>query len=315
MQLLQLRIIPLLLVFLTTSLSAQDLHAQEMRVTLLGTGTPAPFADRAGPATLIEAGDQSLLIDAGRNVVVRLWQKSIPLRDIDAVFLTHFHHDHINGLADLWLTGWLSTDYGQRTVPLNLIGPNGTQQLADGLTMAYARNAEIRILDEQLSEESLQFAVQEFDAPALVYDQGGVQVRAFEVNHGEYITPSVGYRIDYGEHSVVISGDTTYDIRIAEAAKGVDLLIHEVMAWTEEAMINVPSAPQIAAHHTTPEQAGQIFSQAEPALAAYSHLILRGVSEAEIESRTRTTYSGPLAIGRDLMSFVISDQGVDIESP
>lgn len=285
---------------------------QEMRVTLLGTGTPGPYTDRAGPATLIQAGEQSLLIDAGRNVTVQLWQDRIPFREIDAVFLTHFHHDHINGLADLWLTGWLGTDYGSRSVPLLLIGPEGTQNVAAGLEMAYSRNNEIRVLDENLSGEAASFTVQEFSTEGIIYEQDGVTVRTFEVNHGELITPAVGYRVDYAGLSVVISGDTTYDEGLASVAEGVDLLVHEVMAWDDAAMQAVPSAAQIAAHHTTPEEAGRIFQMAVPKLAAYSHLVIRGVSDEEIIRRTRTTYPGPLVVGKDMMHFVISNEGVEI---
>lgn len=78
-----------------------------MRVTLLGTGTPNPQPERFGPATLVEAGSQRLLFDAGRGVTIRLNQLGIPMREVTAVFITHFHSDHLVGLADLWLIGWL----------------------------------------------------------------------------------------------------------------------------------------------------------------------------------------------------------------
>lgn len=294
---------------------ASGAFAQEMTVILLGTGTPAPNPERAGPATLVRAGDQTLLIDAGRNVTTRLWQKRIPFRDIDAVFLTHFHHDHINGLGDLWMTGWLGTDYGLRRKPMLLVGPEGVGKIAGGLELAYSRNVEIRTLDENLPEEAASFTVHEFTSPGVVYDEGGVSVQAFTVNHGELITPAVGYRIDYAGLSVVISGDTTYDERVAAAARGTDLLIHEVMAFDAKAMQAIPTATQIAAHHTTPEEAGRIFDMASPRLAAYSHLVLRGTSDEELTRRTRTAYDGPLVIGRDLMEFVITADGVDVASP
>ena len=85
------------------------------RVTLLGTGTPIPRPDRFGPSTLIEAGDQTVLIDAGRGATIRLFQLGIPIGRIDALLLTHFHSDHTVGIPDLWLTGWLSSHFGART--------------------------------------------------------------------------------------------------------------------------------------------------------------------------------------------------------
>ena len=80
----------------------------DFRVTLLGTGVPIPSPERFGPSTLIEAGDQKLLIDAGRGATIRLYQLNVPIGRIDALLLTHYHSDHTCGIPDLWLTGWLS---------------------------------------------------------------------------------------------------------------------------------------------------------------------------------------------------------------
>lgn len=88
-------------------LTAGGAVAQDFRVTLLGTGSPNPLPDRFGPATLVEAGPEKLLFDAGRGVTIRLNQIKVPMGAITATFLTHFHSDHVNGLPDLWLTGWI----------------------------------------------------------------------------------------------------------------------------------------------------------------------------------------------------------------
>ena len=104
------------------------LHAADniFRVTLLGSGTPDPSADRFGPSTLIEAGDQTLLIDVGRGATIRLFQLHIPLSKVDVVFLTHYHSDHTVGMPDLLLTGWLPPPFGHRTQPRRLEGSYGT---------------------------------------------------------------------------------------------------------------------------------------------------------------------------------------------
>src|SRR5215470_4133464 len=105
------------LALLCPLLCPEDGRAQgdeTFRVTLLGTASPTPRPTRFGPSTLIEAGDQKLLIDAGRGVPIRLKQLNIPLGKIDALLLTHFHSDHTSGVPDLWLTGWLGTAYAQR---------------------------------------------------------------------------------------------------------------------------------------------------------------------------------------------------------
>src|SRR3989442_795228 len=105
----------------------------DFRVTLLGTGTPIPRPDRFGPSTLIEAGDQKLLIDAGRGATIRLYQIGVPIGRIDALLLTHYHSDHTCGVPDVWLTGWLQSHYARRTQPFRVIGPLGAKDLMANL--------------------------------------------------------------------------------------------------------------------------------------------------------------------------------------
>jgi len=287
--------------------------SQTIRVTLLGTGVPTPNIERFQAATLIEAGGRKLLVDAGRGVSIRIWQLGIPLRDIDAVFLTHFHSDHINGLGDLWATGWLPTQYGQRANPLRLVGPAGTREIASGIEQTYARDVAIRAADEHLPLQGAAFDVDEFDSGGVVYDEGGVRVTAFEVDHGELIKPAYGYRVDYEGRSVLISGDTRYDERIVAAAEGVDLLIHEVISTDDRVFEQAPRLLDVRDHHTVPEQVGMIFSRVHPKLAVYSHLVMLSLPGipvpplSDLVERTRTTYKGPLLVGEDLMRFEIGD--------
>ena len=170
--------------------------AQNFKVTLLGTGDPIPRTDRFGPATLVEVGGQELLFDVGRGATQRLVQMNIALSAIDAVFLTHFHHDHLVGLPDLWMTGWIPPPFGRRSVPFEVWGPTGTASLLSNLEEAFALNTSIRIPDELLVPEGIEMVAHEFDKDGVVYEKDGVQVTAFAVDHGALIKPSYGYRID-----------------------------------------------------------------------------------------------------------------------
>jgi ribonuclease Z len=288
--------------------------ADEIRVTLLGTGTPTPRLSSFSASTLVEAGSEKLLFDLGRGSTMRLYQKRIPLGSINAHFISHLHSDHTVGLPDLWLTGWLPTPFGLRKTPMVVFGPAGTVAMTENLTRAYAEDIRIRTADEHLDPKGIAFAATDIK-PGIVYDKNGVKVTAIEVNHGELIRPAYGYMIEFDGKKVVLSGDTKYDERIAAAAKDADLLIHEV-AVIEPALLDDPkfSYRYIQNHHTSPEEAGRIFSQAKPKLAVYSHIVFATVKpvpdvpEEVLVQRTRTAYSGPLLVGRDLMSFTISDR-------
>lgn len=289
-------------------------HADEdFRVTLLGTGDPIPRLDRFGPATLVEAGDQKLLFDVGRGATQRLVQLGIPLRNVDAVFLTHFHHDHLVGLPDMWMTGWIPPPFGRRQVPYEVWGPTGTASMLEHLEKAFALNTSIRIPDELLPPAGIEMVAHEFDEDGVVYEKDGVVVTAFAVDHGDLIKPSYGYRIDYDGRAVVISGDTKFDKNLIKAGKGADLVIHEVALASDELLASSEQFRRIVGHHTTPEEAGIVFDEISPKLAVYTHLVMlssASIPEAPLASlitRTRSNYDGPLIVGEDLMSFIVGD--------
>lgn len=287
------------------------------RVTLLGTGAPDPQPDRFSASTLIEAGSQKILIDAGRGAVIRLAQLHIPLGKIDVLFLTHYHSDHTVGIPDLWLTGWLPPPFGQRKSPFHVIGPVGAVNLMSNLERAYADDIKVRIDDQKLAPEGVTVNVEEFTKEGVVYDHDGLRVTAFEVNHGDAVKPAFGYRIDYAGHSALISGDTRFNENVIKYGTGTDLLVHEVFAVMPELMKS-PAIQIIAAHHVTPAEAGTVFSRAHPKLAVYTHLSLigtptvRAVTTDDIVAQTRETYKGPLVVGEDLMGFDITADGVAV---
>src|SRR3954451_6777093 len=300
--------------------ASAECHAQsDFRVTLLGTASPTPRPGRFGPSTLVEAGSQKLLFDMGRGVPIRLAQLKVPLGAINAHFITHYHSDHVSGIPDLWLTGWLSPPYARRTAPFRVIGPTGAKALMENLQKAYALDVKIRLEDEKLPAAGVAVETQEFDKAGVVYEKDGVKVTAFEVDHGAAIKPAYGYRIDYKGRSVVISGDTRYNENVIKYGTGSDLLIHEVGSARKELMVNL-FAQRIIAHHTTPSEAGQVFSKAKPKLAVYTHIVLLSsatISEPtldEVVAETRTTYSGPLEVGDDLMGFEIGET-VTVKKP
>jgi ribonuclease Z len=309
----------LILALLSCCVGVAHATETEITVTLLGTGSPIPQPDRFGPATLVQVGGQNLLFDAGRGVTTRLYQLKVPMREVTPTFITHYHSDHINGLPDLWLTGWLGAPWAKRATPMQIIGPVGLLDLTTNLTKAYAADIRIRIADEHYPPEGVSFAAQEFDKDGVVFDKDGVKVTAFEVNHGDEIKPAYGYRVDYDGHAVTISGDTRENENVVRYGAGVDLLIHEVCAARPE--VNDAQAKAVMAHHTSPKEAGTVFGRARPKLAAYTHIVLiarpniPAPTTAEVVAQTRQTYDGPLVVGADLMSFHVTERGVEVKQP
>ncbi len=300
----------LLAIVLVTPVSSKG---QSMRVTLLGTGTPNPHPERFGPATLVEAGSQQLLFDAGRGVTIRLNQLGIPMREVTAVFITHFHSDHLVGLADLWLIGWLPPNYGRRQTPLRIWGPLGLSKITAGMEEAYSTDIAIRVKDEALPRSAAKFDVNEYTEGGVIYEHEGVAVTSFEVNHGELIKPAYGYRVDYAGRSVVISGDTRFDQNVIKAAKGADLLVHEVVAIPEALFAINPAMKRVEAHHTTAEEVGTVMSEAKPRLGVLTHYVLTSgpgippATKEEVLDRVKTRYSGPVVAGHDLMAIEVGE--------
>ena len=310
-----------LLVFLLLATCMTPAYAAEsdMTVTLLGTGSPIPEPDRFGPATLVQAGAQNLLFDTGRGLTTRLYQLKVPMHDVTPTFITHYHSDHINGLPDLWLTGWLGAPWAKRTTPMQIIGPVGLLDLTANLTKAYAADIRIRMADEHYPPQGVSFDAHEFSRDGVVFEKDGVKVTAFEVDHGDEIKPAYGYRVDYHDHAVTISGDTRKNENVVRYGTGVDLLIHEVCAARPE--VNDAQAKAVMAHHTSPQEAGTVFDRAKPKLAAFTHIVLiarASIAAPKIEdviAQTRETYAGPLVVGADLMSFSIGKNGVEVRTP
>jgi ribonuclease Z len=276
--------------------------ASEIRVTLLGTGTPRPLMDRFGPSILVEAGDEKLIFDVGRGAMQRLVQLEVSYADLTGVLLTHLHSDHIVGLPDLWLTGWIISN---RATPLPLWGPAGTSKMAEGLESAFSFDREIRVRDDKAPAAGGHLDARDI-GEQVVFDRGGVKVTSFLVDHG-IVRPALGYRVDAGGRSVVLSGDTRYSRSLIEHAKGVDLLIHEVGAGSPEELRRSERSRTIIDHHTTPEQAAQLFNEVRPKLAVFSHIVLRDARVEDVMRTTRLTYAGPLQLGEDLMRFHVGD--------
>jgi len=285
-----------------------------IRVTLLGTGTPALRIDRFGPATLVQAGPLNLLFDAGRGVTMRLGQLHMPAGSIDATFLTHFHSDHTNGLPDLYLSGYVPLPLGGRQGAMQLYGPPGVAELAQGLTMAYRMDRVER--GAAAIPEAATTIETHVVRPGVVFDQDGVTVEAFHVHHD--VSPETfGYKITHAGHVVVISGDTAYQPQLGEIGKGADVFVHEVAAAAPQ-LADDPFIKVVLSGHTAPEDVGRVFAAARPRLGVLTHIVQLpdhgpiAPTDAQILERVRSTYTGDLLLGHDLTRIEVSNAGISV---
>jgi ribonuclease Z len=287
-------------------------QAQSITVTLLGTGGPPPSMERFGPSTLVEAGGQRFVFDAGRGALQRLTQAGVRWQQVDALLFTHLHSDHVVGFPDLWLTGWLVSP--GRSRPLRVLGPTGTQDLLSHLRQAFQFDLSIRVTDDRVSPAGVEVLATDIEE-GVVHDSGGVRITAFLVDHAP-VEPALGYRIDYGGRSVVLSGDTRKSDTVVRYAQGVDLLVHEVASpeTFARAGVHPERARSVLAHHATPEEAGEVFQRAKPALAVYSHIIQPTATDEDLLPPTRRVYSGRVEVGADLMVIIVGDT-IEVRRP
>lgn len=281
-----------------------------MRVILLGTAAGPTFdAQRLGISTLVEAGSERLLFDAGRSLTTGMARMAINPSDVTKVFLTHLHSDHIISLPELYLFPWASQG---RNVPLQVWGPNGTRRMFAHLQEAFAFDIRIRRdVDEKFSPDGIRVIATDIREGS-VYESNGIRVTAFLVDHSP-VTPAFGYRIDYQGRSIAISGDTKPSDNLVKFASGVDLLIHEVARPKQDpAFIGPPDellpnsrqtrgrAKIIAEHHTDGVEAGRVFQRVKPKLALFSHF---NVDPSATLRLVRQNYEGPVEFGEDLMTI------------
>jgi ribonuclease Z len=277
--------------------------AAKMYAILLGTGFPRPDAERAGPSTAIIVGEKVYLVDAGRGVMQRVAGAGLKPANIQAVFLTHLHSDHIDGLPDVFHSTW---QFG-RSTPFQLYGPDGTSDVVQGILKFYAADIHIR---RDLTEK-LPAAGATIDMHILkegvVYQDGDLRVTAFLVDHFP-VVPAFGFRFDTPDGSIVISGDTHPNENLVRFARGADVLIHE--AYLPQS--NAPSAAPgdtaaegawFARYHSTATEAGDDAARAGVKILVLTHLIPHrpGDSDAIFRAEAAKSFHGKIIVGHDLM--------------
>lgn len=288
-----------------------------LHAVFCGTGSPLPDRSRAGPCTGVVAGDRFFIFDAGEGAAETLSLMGFMPAEVDAVFLTHLHSDHMDGLMPLALQRWASS---AATAPMPLYGPEGVDRVAAGFNEAYAIDRGYRVAhhgEAIVPTSGFGLAAHPFVMPegadrAVVYDEGGVRVIAFLVRHAP-VNNAVGYRVEYGGRALVISGDTSKAESVARESRGADLLIHEALSPTLSGVMGGAAGSSgragvaqifddILDYHATPAEAAETAQEAGVGALALTHLIpplaVPGLEQPFLGD-ARSKYSGPLWMMRD----------------
>ena len=292
-----------------------------IHVALCGSGSPLPDPTRAGPCSAVIIDGKMFIVDIGGGAVRNLGLMGLNPGATEALLLTHFHSDHIDGMGELMMQRWAG---GGRDAPLPVIAPDGVQPIVDGLNAAYSADAQYRIahhgeatiLPTGAGGAAKPFSMPQGQAQLLVYDQGGIRITAFSVDH-KPISPAVGYRFDYKGRSVVFSGDTVKLPAVAKACNGCDLLVHEALNATMVRTMEKAFAKagrkrlekimaDIQNYHTTPVEAAETARAGRAKMLILSHIV-PALPVAYLDSHylkgVDAAFDGPVVLGRDGMLF------------
>ena len=276
----------------------------DVRLIMLGTGSPIPDPKAFGPATAIVIGSRILLVDAGPGVTRQLAAAGFPrIKEVEATFLTHLHSDHTLGYPDLVFTTWIM---GRRS-PLVVFGPSGLKRMTARLMDAWREDIDVRISGlERESREWLAVDVREI-GPGTIYAKDGVRVTAFPVRHAEW-KHAFGYRFDVPGRSITISGDAAPSEALVVAARGTDVLVHEVYIEGRLKPEDRPGGDRwpeyMRSAHTSNVELGRLASAVAPGLLVLHHVLRMGGTDEELLAGIRAGgYTGRVAIAKDLDVF------------
>lgn len=270
---------------------------------ILGSGTPVPDPDRAGPAYALLYGDATFLFDAGAGVMRRVAAAGLSVNGFTAAFLTHLHSDHTIGLPDLLLTTWVMGRRG----PFPLIGPPGTKAMVEHIMMAYAEDVQVRLTGLERGQANGPGLTVRESMGGVVHDSGGVRITAIPVPHSEF-RQNFGYLIELPTRRIVLSGDTGPSAAIEAAAKGADLLVHEGYPAVRLVAEDRPGGEEWPAYmrkvHTSDTEIGALAERAGVRLVVLSHIVRMGGTDEELLAGVRRGgFLGTVRIARDLEAY------------
>ena len=297
--------------------NTEKLGSREMRVTALGTGMPNVITGKQkASAWYVELGNgEKFLFDVGSGSVENLAKLRPDWSKVDKVFASHLHSDHVGGIAELYIGGWMNGRY----TPLHFYGPSGAEarlgskEFVKNVVETWAWDIEGRRTGFPIDGGKLVAHEFDFRTEGVIYENNGVKISSYPAIH--ILDGSVWFRLDWNGRSFVFGGDTYPNKWFVEHAKGAELVVHECFMTPEQvgSVLDTPPAQAIfisAYIHTPPQAFGKVMSAVKPRHAIAYHIWTWHDLYDETLEAVRETYNGPLTIASDMMVWNVTDEQV-----
>jgi len=270
-----------------------------MQVIVLGSGSPLPDPQRAGPSTLVRTSVGDFLFDCGRGVLMRAAAAGSGAGAFRAVLLTHLHSDHITDLNDIYTSRWITSFQPN---PLPVYGPLGTAALVEAVGAMLEPDVGYRLAHHDDLQWPPSAAVTEVESGP-VFEEGAVRITAAPTDHAP-VRPTLGYRIADGGQSVVIAGDTVPCRGLDELSAGAGVLVHTVVRRDLIEQFGLPRLSDVLDYHSSVAQAAQTASRNGVGTLLLTHLVPAPAAGTEQEwlDQASAHFAGTVLLASDLLT-------------
>ena len=288
---------------------AQTPAKPRTRMVFLGTkGGPRVGIGASNPANLVMVNDTPYVIDCGMGVSRRLIEAGVPIPSVKYIFVSHHHSDHNLEYGNLFYNAWAA---GLAT-PVHSFGPKGIEAMTRSYWELNKFDVETRIGDEGRPDPRKLLIAKDITEDGVVLQTSDVKVTAFRTPHPP-ITDNFAYKFETPDGTIIFSSDTAYNPKLAEFAKGADVLVHECLyvPAVDRLVIKTKNGATLKKHllesHTSAEDVGRVADAANVKVLVMSHLVPGDldVTDEDWSSEARKNFKGRIIVARDLKQLAL----------